>query len=87
MKRILILKLVLFFCVHYIQCMCAYTVRAKALITKLNICLNSYLQLLFLDLGALFFVDLLHTEYKIMHSASKVRTFKDNTFCFRSHFS
>lgn len=86
MKRMLILKLVLFFCVHYIQCMCAYTVMAKALITKLNICLNSYLQLLFLDLGALFFIDLLHAEYKIKHSASKVRTFKDNTFVFAPIF-
>lgn len=59
---------------------------AKALITKLNICLNSYLQLLFLDLVALFFFDLLHIEYKIMHSTSKVRTHKQETFVFATYF-
>lgn len=47
---------------------------AKALITKLNICLNCYLQLLCLDLVALFFFDLLHIEYRIYafdHSARR----------------
>lgn len=86
MKRILILKWVFFFCVHYIQYMCAYTVMAKALITKLTICLKGYSQLLFLDLVALFFFDLLHIEDKIMHSTSKVRTYKHNTFVFAPIF-
>lgn len=65
---------------------CVHTEMAKALITKLNICLNSYLQLLFLDLVALFFFDLLHIEYKIMHSTSKVRAHKQDTFVFATYF-